>query len=110
MHASLVLFFFVTCFHSDFHVSSHVTLHRAQMSQVQKKKLVSQERVQRPTVERAPAPQNLLETVEVVLVPTERVQQRTVEVPMSPLSFSQPEQTRNNLVPEIWAIWKEFRI
>ena len=23
---------FVTCFHSDFHVSSHVTLHRAQMS------------------------------------------------------------------------------
>ena len=27
MHASLVLFFFVTCFHSDFNVSSHITLH-----------------------------------------------------------------------------------
>ena len=29
MHASLVLLFFVTCFHSDFHVSSHITLHHA---------------------------------------------------------------------------------
>ena len=34
MHASLVFFFFVTWFHS-FHVSSHITLHRAQMSHVQ---------------------------------------------------------------------------
>ena len=30
--------FFVTCSHSDFYVSSHITLHRAQMSHVQKKK------------------------------------------------------------------------
>ena len=37
MLASLVLFFFVTCFHSDVHVSSHVTLHRAQMSHVPRK-------------------------------------------------------------------------
>ena len=38
MRASLVLFFCVTCFHSDFPVSSHITLHRAQMSHVQHKK------------------------------------------------------------------------
>ena len=31
-------FLFVTCFHSDFRVSSHITLHRAQMSHVPKKK------------------------------------------------------------------------
>ena len=38
MHALLVLPFFVTCFQSDFHVSSHITLHRAQVPHVKKKK------------------------------------------------------------------------
>ena len=37
MLASLVLFCFVTCFHSVFHVSSHFTLHRSQMYHVNKK-------------------------------------------------------------------------
>ena len=32
MHASLVHFFFVTCFHSDFHVSSHITMHDQPLS------------------------------------------------------------------------------
>ena len=44
-------------------------------------KLVPLERVQWPTVENAPVPQILEETVEVVLATTERVQRRTVDVP-----------------------------
>ena len=46
-------------------------------------KLVPQARVQQPTVEQVPVPQFLGETVEVVLAPTERVQRRSVDVPMS---------------------------
>ena len=44
------------------------------MAVVQEEELVPRERVQQPTVERAPVPQILEETVEVVLTPTERVQ------------------------------------
>ena len=45
MHASLVFFLFVICFHSDVHVSSHITLHRAQMSHVPKKEEEQDEEV-----------------------------------------------------------------
>ena len=48
----------------------------------QEEELVSQERVQQPTVEYAPVPQFLGETIEVVLAPTARVQRRTDDVPM----------------------------
>ena len=40
MLPSLVLFFFVTCVHSDVLVSSHITLHRAQMPHVKKKNTI----------------------------------------------------------------------
>ena len=43
----------------------------------EEEKLIPQERVQQPTVERAPVPQILEETVEVALM--ERVQRRTVD-------------------------------
>ena len=49
----------------------------------EEEKLVPQDRVQQPTVEHAPVPQLLEETVELALSPTERVQRRTVDVPMS---------------------------
>ena len=53
------------------------------MAVVQEEKLVPQERVQQPTVEHAPVPQILEETVEVVRLSLhERVQQRTVDVPV----------------------------
>ena len=47
------------------------------MAVAQEEKLIPQERVHQPTVEHAPVPQILEETVEVV----ERVQRRTVDAP-----------------------------
>ena len=52
------------------------------VAQEEEEKLFPQERVQQATVEHVPVPQILEEIVEVVLASVERVQRRTVDVPM----------------------------